>query len=394
MNILIENAVPLNNGDAALIFSLGEKFEEKGCKVFYSTFHYDEVLEKYPEKNWIISPLSRRFITKIPVIRTMYLKRYLKSKPFYNRVDAVVSAPGGYINSFYGIKKKLILLKLYKYVLKTNVYLYSQSIGELNKKDLQILKANMSIFSLFYVRDNKSLERINDVGKYEQVFLTKDAAFLFEPMKKKESKNSKKKQLAISVRKWTQKLDEIEIYKKNMIRIIRFYQKLDYEITFISTCQGNDKYPDDSMMAKEILNDMKEFGYSVNTIFVDDKAYSLNDFRENISKFDLVIGTRLHMCILSWLAGVPAFNISYEEKGKECYKYLNLEEFSIDYGTYDNELEQKLSNFTDRHTFEPTNQLIGEIHRENLFYFEKLYDNILEGRGNNNESISTISFTI
>ncbi|MGG5357915.1 MULTISPECIES: polysaccharide pyruvyl transferase family protein [unclassified Enterococcus] len=166
MKVLIENAVPLNNGDAALIFSIGQEFENRGDTVYYSTFHYQKVKRKYPEKNWIKSPLTKRRITKIPVINTIYLSLLLLINPLFKKFDAVISAPGGYINSFYGIEKKLLLLNLYRKVLKKPIYMYSQSIGPLDEKDKKRLKKAMNDFNLFYVRDDRSMERINELGVF------------------------------------------------------------------------------------------------------------------------------------------------------------------------------------------------------------------------------------
>ncbi|MDZ5757440.1 hypothetical protein RAK27_02055 [Carnobacterium maltaromaticum] len=40
MKIMIDFAVPLNNGDAALIFALGDELENMGNQIVYSTFNY------------------------------------------------------------------------------------------------------------------------------------------------------------------------------------------------------------------------------------------------------------------------------------------------------------------------------------------------------------------
>jgi len=51
------------------------------------------------------------------------------------------------------------------------------------------------------------------------------------------------------------------------------------------------------------------------------------------------------MCILSMLKGKPCFNISYERKGKEAYKYLGLEEYSVDYNEEVSVVEDRLISF-------------------------------------------------
>ena len=114
-------------------------------------------------------------------------------------------------------------------------------------------------------------------------------------------------------------------------------------VEFISTCQGLKNYVDDSKIAKEIVQSLNE-EYKTK-VTVNDEYNSLNELRSKLSEYKFVIGTRLHMCILSIMAGVPAFNISYEVKGKECYKMLNLSEYSIDYNANIDESLSKIEKF-------------------------------------------------
>ena len=84
------------------------------------------------------------------------------------------------------------------------------------------------------------------------------------------------------------------------------------------------------------------------SVEVNNKYYSLEQLREYIKGFRFVVGTRLHMCILTIMSGIPAFNISYEVKGKECYKILNLNEYSVDYNDDINDSLEKLQQFINK----------------------------------------------
>lgn len=375
MKILIENAVPLNNGDAALIFSLGEQFEKKGYEVFYSTFNYREVIRKYPEKKWVKSPLKRRIITKIPVLSWLYLSICLICNPIYKKMDAIVSAPGGYLNSIYGVKRKLNLLMLYKQLLKKKVYIYSQSIGVLTNSDSKILDKTLKIIDILYVRDQDSLDNINKIGKYDNVYLTKDAAFLFQPMFKSINVNKKRK-VAISVREWTKDGDSIDSFKEKIIQIVEILIGRGYDITFLSTCQGTDRYIDDSQIAKEIVNLMRQRKLNTCQVKIDANDYTLDVLREKLMNYEFIVGTRLHMCILGWLSGVPAFNISYEEKGIECYKYLGIEKYSVNYNRNDIDLSERMEDFLDNRNFDETFNKIEDIRQENLSFFNFLWTHI------------------
>ncbi|QNL92855.1 polysaccharide pyruvyl transferase family protein [Lactococcus lactis] len=373
MNILIENAVPLNNGDAALIFSIGNQFESKGDTVYYSTFNYKRVKEKYPNKNWIKSPLTKRIITRVPGIDIVYLSILLLLSPIYRKIDAVVSAPGGYINSFYGINKKIKLLGLFKKLLNKPVYMYSQSIGYLSNKDEEMLAKAISNFELFYVRDKKSMDRIKNIGSFPNVYQTKDAAFLL-PINHIKS-NKKTNKVAISVREWNEKPKEIKNFKNNIKKIVKYLVDKGYEITFLSTCQGELGYPDDSTIAKEIVDELLNEDM-IKGLLVDDSCYTLEQLIHELDQYEFVIGTRLHMCILSWINGIPAFNISYEDKGIECFNYLGISEYSIEYGKSSREINERLESFLTADDIQNVFMRVSEIHDDSQNFFEKMYENM------------------
>jgi polysaccharide pyruvyl transferase WcaK-like protein len=53
------------------------------------------------------------------------------------------------------------------------------------------------------------------------------------------------------------------------------------------------------------------------------------------------------MCLLALQCGVPAFNISYESKGVECYGYLGLERHTVDYNCDADTAAERLGDFLD-----------------------------------------------
>ncbi|MBP2097440.1 polysaccharide pyruvyl transferase family protein [Enterococcus rivorum] len=342
MNILIENAVPLNNGDAALIFALGEKLESLGHSVMYSCSEYKVVKKMYPEKKWIPSILSYRWVNNMPVFKQIYYYLSVLFRKKLKNQDLIISAPGGYINSYYGFENKMLILNLYKKLLNKPIIMFSQSVGPLSKNDEKLLVKYLPIFSEFFVRDSISYNRVRSVSTYSNLFQTYDAALMLGMTDYHNKKVTNR--IAISVRKWQfDKRDEVT-YHNLVKKVIKICIEKGYSVTFLSTCQGIPRYVDDTISAKKIVdslpNMMKQY------VTVDDRQYTLNSLRRRLEGFDFIIGTRLHMCILGWLSGTPAFNISYEEKGKACYEYLQMDEFSIDYNE-SNDFSKKLNNFLD-----------------------------------------------
>lgn len=369
MKILIENAVPLNNGDAALIFALGNKFEKEGNEVTYSTTHFDKVQKKYPNNNWTKTIISLRGINKPIFGFLLLLVQVLFSKKI-RKYDAIVSAPGGYINSYYGFKRKMQLMMLYKKLFHKKIYMYSQSVGPLSIEDEKILQKYINYFDLFYVRDDVSKKRMDDLGPFNNVVQTKDAAFLLD---KKRHINKSQNKVAISVREWSHDDRSEEQYKALINQFIKFFNDKKFEIHFLSTCQGDPSYVDDALMAKEIYDELP-IDIQQN-VHVDSGSYTLDELRIKLTEFDYVVGTRLHMCILSWLSGTPAFNISYEEKGKECYHYMNINQYSVDYN-FENNLTESLQAFYALEDRDVIFKRIDTIQREATEHFNHMYTTI------------------
>ena len=329
--VIIMNAVPTNNGDAALVLGLRDKLIEQGYEVWISTTKYDIVKKMYPDVLWEkadydFSAMYYRMFRIFPGLKKFILKRRVKKKETYRDADFVIGAPGGYINSYYGIEEKLYCMKLIKELYDTKLVMYSQSVGPLNEADRKILDNYMDIFELFMARDDISYE---NVKRYKNCIKTNDAAFLLDNQACNDDKQ--KESVAVSVREWSFDDRSKEKYITLMKALVERCIDCGKHVEFISTCQGLENYVDDSKMAEEIVNRLAE-KYK-NHVVIDNQYHTLYQLRDKIKKYDFVIGTRLHMCILTMLAGIPAMNISYEVKGKECFRMLGFEKYSLDYNS-------------------------------------------------------------
>src|SRR5690625_3060742 len=340
-NVLICNAVPTNNGDAALVFSLYEAFKNKGYNTKIAAMHYSLVKQNYNDFP-IVQELGDAAIWK----KFRYYSIIKRNSPFlfywfsshFRNCDFLVSSSVGYINSYYGFKKVALTFKIAK-LLGKKTAIYSQSIGPLDKKGKKRMKQLARDVDLIFVRDDFSLNILKNLElKTKNYRLTEDAAFLFKYNQSKGSASSNT--VAISVRDWKHDNRDVLQFYKMIIEFVKIIIKQGYKIEFISTCQGLDGYVDDSKVAKVIVN-MLEEKYK-ESITINSNYYNLEEFRDYIRNFHIVIGTRLHMCILSMLAGIPAFNISYEVKGEEVYKYCGLKEYSVD---YNENIENAISSF-------------------------------------------------
>lgn len=376
--VIIMNAVPTNNGDAALVLGLRDKLINRGYEVLISTTKFDTVKELYPEVSWEkadyeFKPMYLRIFRVFPWLKKHVMKYRVKHNKAYQTADFVIGAPGGYINSYYGIEDKLYCMKLMKQFYKTKLVMYSQSVGPLNEEDKKILDAYMDMFEVFMARDDISYEHVKD---YKNCVETNDAAFLLNPEKQYE--DIEKGIVAVSVREWSYDERSKEKYIALIKALVEKCIENGKKVEFLSTCQGLHKYVDDSLMAQEIVKSL-DVKYQ-NHVTVDTSYHNLYDLREKIKKYDFVIGTRLHMCILTMLSGIPAMNISYEVKGKECFHMLGFEKYSIDYNSDVNTGLEALQDFMDniKHLRLEYRKKIVEMNKEANKYFDFMITEVFE----------------
>ncbi len=376
--VIIMNAVPTNNGDAALVFGLRDKLIEQGYEVWISTTKYDIVKKMYPGVLWEradydFSPMYYKMFRVFPGLKKYILKHRVKKKKIYRDADFVIGAPGGYINSYYGIEEKLYCMKLIKELYGAKLVMYSQSVGPLNKTDKKILDDYIDMFELFMARDDISYE---NVKQYKNCIKTNDAAFLLD--RQTCNNNVEKQSIAVSVREWKFDDRSKEKYITLMKALVEKCIDDGKNVEFISTCQGLKNYVNDSKMAQEIVNRLEE-KYRKHVV-VDSQYHTLYQLRDKIKKYDFVIGTRLHMCILTMLAGIPAINISYEVKGKECFRMLGFEKYSLDYNSDVKEGLEVLQDFVE-HIDELTpkyREKIADMNQTAQKYFEYMIEEVFE----------------
>jgi len=341
LKALIVNAKPVNNGDAALIYGLYSKLS-KDYDVQIATSDYKLVKKIYPDLPWVEDVCDYSSVKKANALKQFLLLYHLIKNKTYRNADLIVGAPGGYINSYYGFSTKLLVYVFMKFMRKKTA-IYAQSIGPLNSKYQRILKHYSRSIDIIMARDQFSYEHASPfISKRCQLQLSNDAAFLLPPI----AAAPVGKKAAVSVRDWTHDKRSQDIYYDLIVAFTKKLIQQGYQVHFISTCQGIDGYTDDSQTAKAIVQRLPE--ECQKDIVVKEEFFDLHQLRKELSTYQVVIGTRLHMCILSMLSGVPALNISYEIKGKECYSYLKLDDFSIDYNHELNDALQKLDTFIEQ----------------------------------------------
>lgn len=110
-------------------------------------------------------------------------------------------------------------------------------------------------------------------------------------------------------------------YYKFILHITRKYIALGYRIVFISFCS----YQEDEKAIETVLNLLTEKELSKTSLLVYDQ--NLTDCVRAFAQSSLVIGTRFHSIILSWLCGKRVLPLVYDQKTLHTLQDNGVEEY-------------------------------------------------------------------
>lgn len=342
--IVINSTAVRNNGDIALIFALERALAYRGHSVTFATPHAAYMHRIQRRNNTCMDAIGSRIkLFRLPILAEIASLAALIFVPAYRRADAVIGAPGGYVNSYYGFSWRIPTYRFSRLFGKRTA-VYAQSIGPLSPKDEKSIRLLVKNLDALTTRDELSYRTAISTGcDASRIIPSVDAFFLSPPHASAYSRTSNV--VAVSVREWNYDNRSPSDYARMMLHLCRILLDRGFAIEFISTCQGIPEYIDDSEMATSIASALLMEKYEEGKIQVVRDALSIEQLKHRIDRYRFVVGTRLHMCLLSLLSGVPALNISYEEKGKECYQYLGLDSYSIDYNADPNKAREALELF-------------------------------------------------
>lgn len=342
--IIINLTALRNNGDVALITALNDALVQRGHDVTVATPRYSSN-KRLPGRLALCSEvlgLYRRSF-RLPILGNLAAIFSLIFIPEMRKADIVIGAPGGYMNSYYGFEWKFTLYKWARRFGK-RAAVYAQSVGPLNEEDSKLVPSMHEHIDLLMCRDSISYEVALSAGIDPNIVSQSvDAIFLNLPSKAPRSASSRT--VAVSVREWRHDNRRMEHFLDLMTKICNRLLDLDFDIEFVSTCQGIPGYIDDSLVARKIYDRVAKNNSGRSSVTVITDPMGIDELKERISGYRMVVGTRLHMCLLSLMSGIPAFNISYESKGKQCFNYLGMENFTIDYNAPIPDAMEKLDYF-------------------------------------------------
>ncbi len=359
MKVAIINSVPLNGGDEALlratIFGLSDRFEDISISIlcnnpklandYFQDLNFDwdweyanDFLRKKTSLKLKLTVKFRKFLlNSFGFKQTSYLSQLLASTrekrtlKILSNADFVIASAGGYLHDFYGVRLRLETLNFIRNELQKKIYVFGQSIGPFWKTEqFKKIKTTLSMAEAIILREDISKTHLDDLG-YQQfnTYVLNDIAFYLHRKYPFQVKQPQKvKSIIMNFREWEFEDEGKTIFSK-ALKTVRFLLNHNYNITFLSTCQGVQNYRDDSRFAEALWQKLEQ--KEKENCYIIKKHFSIQEFLEILRKHDIYIGMRLHGAILSMLAGIPALNIAYEDKTTGIFERLGISDSCFSY---------------------------------------------------------------
>jgi colanic acid/amylovoran biosynthesis protein len=263
--------------------------------------------------------------------------------------DVVVYCGGGYINDSY---EMTLLLDIIEATLNTGIphVAYGHSIGPLRRSESASRSRELlNRFCLVTVRDEASDELLRRIGvEGKRVALLADAALAMRvadgsslsesdrvALRQVESFKARSAAplILMSVRDWRFKglpgADELtrNLYEQLEALTQKILTDTDWNICFLSTCQGRSEYGyDDAAVASKLVERLAPA--QQDRVIVSGHAFAPPAYPYVIARCaDLVVSMRMHLTIFSLLGGVPFVALAYEQKSVELCRRLGMERY-------------------------------------------------------------------
>lgn len=232
---------------------------------------------------------------------------FLEITKTIKNVDALISGGGGLLQdktSSRSLYYYLGIIKLAQLFKKPN-FIFAQGIGPIYKSYNRFLtKIILNACTLITVRDRESKDLLKNLGVKNEIFVTQDVAFLYNP-KPVETIDLKSPYNVLQIK------DDKNINIEEVSDIARFmHYKTDIETVIVPFYKG-----EDLKIAKEIEKRTKF------RVFVPanvDEAFAV------LNGAKIVVGMRYHSIVFSLLLNKLIIPIFYDEKNKHLSSYFGL----------------------------------------------------------------------
>jgi polysaccharide pyruvyl transferase WcaK-like protein len=202
-----------------------------------------------------------------------------------------------------------------------------------------IIKLTIGLADYITVRDEESANLLVNKGLLKECIVSADPALVLHPPQQEGSKTRLSAEGALigvtvvpyfRINDWPYPdMHKYEQYVNWMADILdNMIEKLNCRVVFFGT-----HYPSDIEVAIEICNRMRRN----NKVIVIKERLDVNAVMKLILCCDVIIGTRLHSLILSYICKTPFIGLIYQPKVRSFCRYVGLEDFVFELGERNHE---------------------------------------------------------
>jgi colanic acid/amylovoran biosynthesis protein len=259
--------------------------------------------------------------------------------------DAVVMCGGGYLYS----ARRTVNLTLAHVALTSAVVrvagrrmvMMPQSIGPLRRRlDRVLVRVAIGGVPVVVVRDAASARELASLRAARPVIVLPDVAFALAggvdggagPRAHPDGGRRARYVVVCMDWTWARDVDEraMDRYLDRLADVASLLTRHgDVLATGMSSVASHDQ--DDFAVAAELSRRCAARGFTITAASMDTYAGTMATLRDAT----VVIGTRLHSCILAMAQGTPAIALGYQPKSRGTYDLLNLTDLCFDVETFD-----------------------------------------------------------
>lgn len=292
-----------------------------------AALHSGRKLNAKYAKYW---PWLLHYAIYIPFLRSLLPKHYKDAISSLSNYDLVIQVGGSFLIDLYGIHQfEHILLSRLAGV---RILLLGHSIGPFERKGFKRLaRSHLSQVDSIILREDESLSLYKSIAQnISNVKLAGDAAWLLKDFNSSRPIPTEKvvaftaRDLGPFAKRLGVTQDQYELL------LARFLDRVagqGFRILGMATCTPLDGYDkDDRVVASRVIDRMAMKHLAS---IIDKNDQSDEEFMDTVQGCSLIIGTRLHSCIMAMSRGVPALAILYEHKSLGVLKRLGLSYMSV-----------------------------------------------------------------
>lgn len=295
-----------NFGDDALMKVIYDEFVEDKQDIIFSSTYADYIKILAPLANFL--PLSNNYndIDFLIYGGGTQFYSFKPKKTIYKKIIGLIKNPKVYLNKY--------LINKEKEVVNESLKIAALGIGlgpflpDSNPEVEIYVKELFKKMSFIAVRDYYSKAKCEEwkLGNY---YHFTDICYASNHHKYLKNNNENKlTSIGVVVRDWTNTI-EGSSYTNELIESVKELRLANFKVTFIVFAKGKD-----SKWLKTLKNINEE------VMIWDPYKYSIDEFIEKLSLFDLFITARYHGAIYSSLLGKPFISIEVEQKLKMIHE--------------------------------------------------------------------------